>query len=92
MANNHFLASVYASRKGNSAPRALNNPLGIPATAGVQVSLPSAGCVISPLTAIQVFNGANTQTLIEVLPTGLNQPSTFYFSSETVSALSTKAV
>jgi hypothetical protein len=83
MANNHFLASVYASRKGNSAPRALNNPLGIPATAGVQVS---------PLTAIQVFNGANTQTLIEVLPTGLNQPSTFYFSSETVSALSTKAV
>jgi hypothetical protein len=90
MANNHFLASVYASKRGNGAPRPLNSPLGVPATVGVQLSLPSASCVLSPI-PVTVFNGANTQTLIEVFPTGLNQPSTSYYSSQTVAALSTLA-
>ena len=96
MANNHLLASVYASRRGNSAPRAILSPLNVPATQGVQVSFPSAGTIFYPIptgfAASNVFNGATTQTIIEVLPTGLNQPSMYYFSSETVAALDTKAI
>lgn len=96
MANNHFLASVYATRRGNSAPRAVISPVGVPANQGVQMSFPSAGTIFYPIpqgfTSSNVFNNATTQTIIEVLPSGLNQPSLYYFSSETTAALDTKAI
>jgi hypothetical protein len=92
MANNHFLAQVYGKRVGYGALKGLNNALGVPATQGVGVSLPSALCTISAAPPNTVVNGVTQVSLIEVLPTGLNQPSVFYSSAQTVAALSTLAV
>ena len=82
----HFLASIY-----QSGAYALKSPLGVPATQGVQFSIPVQGTVISPVNGSVTANGATINSVIEVLPTGLNQPKQKFFSSETVSALSTKA-
>jgi hypothetical protein len=93
MANNHFLANCYGRGVGFGRPlRGLNNALGTPATQGVGVSFPSALCSISAAPPNTVVNGVTQVSLIEVLPTGLNQPSTFYSSAQTVAALSTLAV
>jgi hypothetical protein len=92
MANNHFLAQVYGKRVGYGAFRGLNNALGTPATQGVGVSLPSALCTIFAAPPNTVVNGVTQVSLIEVLPTGLNQPSVVYSSAQTVAALSTLAV
>ena len=93
MANNHFLANVYGRAVGFGRPlRGLNNALGTPATQGIGQSFPSALCVISAAPPSTVVNGVTQVSLIEVLPTGLNQPSTFYSSAQTVAALSTLAV
>ena len=92
MANNHFLANCYGSRRGFGAIRPLNNALGIPATQGVGVSLPSSLCTISAAPPETVILGVTQISVIEVLPTGLNQPSNYFFSAQTVAALSTLAV
>lgn len=92
MANNHFLAQCYGSRIGRGQFRGLNNALGTPATQGVGVSLPSALCSISAAPPGTVVNGVTQVSIIEVFPTGLNQPSVFYSSAQTVAALSTLAV
>lgn len=92
MANNHFLANCYGSRRGFGAIRPLNNALGIPATQGVGVSLPSSLCTISAAPAGTSILGVTQISVIEVLPTGLNQPSNYFFSAQTVAALSTLAV
>lgn len=93
MANNHFLANVYGVRRGNNGGiRPLNNALGIPATQGVGVSLPSSLCTISAAPPGVVVNGVTQVAVIEVLPTGLNQPSTYYWSATPVASLSTLAV
>lgn len=82
----HFLASIY-----QSGTYALNSPLGAPAKQGVLFSIPVQSCFISPVNGTVTANGVNMQSVIEVLPTGLNQPAKKFFSSETVSALNTKA-
>lgn len=93
MANNHFLASIYGKSNGWGRPfRALNSALGVPATQGVGQSFPSALVTISAAPPNTVVNGVLQVSIIEVLPTGLNQPSTYYSSAQTVAALSTLAV
>ena len=92
MANNHFLANCYGSRRGFGAVRALNNALGTPATQGIAQSFPSSLCTISAAPPGTVILGVTQVSVIEVLPTGLNQPSNYFFSAQTVSALSTLAV
>lgn len=82
----HFLASIY-----QSGSYALKSASGLPATQGVQLSIPVQNCYISPVVGTLTANGATLQSVIEVLPTGLNQPAKKFFSSETVSALNTKA-
>lgn len=93
MANNHFLAQVYGRAVGYGRPfRGLNSAPGVPATQGVGISFPSALCTISAAAPGTVVNGVAQVSLIEVLPTGLNQPSVVYSSAQTVAALSTLAV
>jgi hypothetical protein len=93
MANNHFLAQVYGRAVGYGRPfRGLNNALGTPATQSIGISLPSALCTISAAPPNTVVNGVTQVSIIEVLPTGLNQPSVVYSSAQTVAALSTLAV
>jgi len=92
MANNQFLAQVYGKSLGYGRPiRALTSALGVPAIQSVGVSIPSALAVISAAPPNTVVNGVTQISLIEVLPTGLNQPSTFYSSAQTVAALSSLA-
>lgn len=96
MANMHFLASVYATQRGNSAPRALFS-LGtnVPANQGVLMSFPSVGTIFYPIPVGSIptnqFNGANTINVIEVLPQGLNQPSLKYYVTDSISTLDTAA-
>ena len=96
MANMHFLASIYAtSRGGNGSIRAVSSALNVPATQGLVMSFPSVGTVFYPIPVgslpSNVFNGVTTITVIEVLPQGLNQPSTKYYTDATVSTLDTAA-
>lgn len=46
---------------------------------------------IYPTTETGGINNIQMNAIIELLPSGLNQPSSKYFSAETVSALETKA-
>lgn len=95
MANMHFLASVYATQRGNSAPRGLFSSTNVPATQGVQMSFPSVGTIFYPIPVgsipSNVFNGATTVNVIEVLPQGLNQPSLKYYVTDSISTLDTAA-
>jgi hypothetical protein len=52
------------------------------ATGGVVTGLPSAGIVVSPSTA--VVNGVQSNALITLRPTGLNQINTKYLVTATV--------
>lgn len=95
MANMHFLSSIYAVKKPNAAARGLFSSGNIGATQGIQMSFPSVGTVFYPipvgLLPTNVYNGVTCTTIIEVLPQGLNQPSTLYLTADTVSTLDTAA-
>ena len=96
MANMHFLASIYGKgSSSNASARALYSAQNIPATQGLTMSFPSTGTVFYPIpvgsTPTNVFNGVTTITCIEVLPQGMNQPSTKYYTDATVSTLDTAA-
>lgn len=62
---------------------------GKPATQGVSINLPSALCMLKPAPANTVANGVTMQTIIELLPTGLqrNGQSDQYYSADTVAAI-----
>lgn len=83
----HILANVY-SRNGKD----LLLPSGAPAYQGVSVSLPVQGIRIVPLqNTSTTANGITLTTLIEVAPTGLNQPAISYGSATAVATLNTAA-
>lgn len=84
---NHFLASIYRINAQD-----LNKTTGIPATQGIPMSFPTVGTVFYPPTLGSVTaNGVTCVSVIEVLPTGLNQPSKKYYTDSTVSTLNTNA-
>lgn len=90
MANNHFITSIY-----KIGAQDLNSKTGVPALQGIQMSFPSAGVLIYPPKPSQVALAFGTVTLnsvIEVLPTGLTNPSKYYFSADTVATLNTAAI
>lgn len=83
---NHFLTSIY--RQG--AYDALT-ATGQPAYQGVPVSFPSAGTIFYAPQPAVIANGVTMNSVIEVLPTGLNQPSKKFYSADSVSTLNTAA-
>lgn len=91
MANNHFLASVY-QKDGNALNALFSTPGNvIPATMGISRSFPSAGVDIYPANDNTIANGVTMHSVIELLPTGLNQRPIRFYSDATVATLNTAA-
>lgn len=67
----------------------LKNTSGTPATQGVSINLAGALCNLKPAPANTVANNVTMLSIIELLPTGLNQLSTCYYSPDTVAQLNT---
>jgi len=67
----------------------LKNPLGTPATQGVPINLPASLCVLRPAPSNTTANGVTMQSIIDLLPSGLNQPTVSYYSADSVSTLNT---
>lgn len=86
MANNHFDIGIYRKNQYD-----LKNAAGNPATMGVLMSFPSGLIFIEPAPAGTTANGVTMQSIISLLPTGLNQPSNKYYSAVDVATLSTAA-
>lgn len=63
--------------------------IGAPATMGVLLNLPAALCIPRPAPANTVANNVTMLSIVELLPTGLNQQSTFYYVADSVATLNT---
>jgi len=87
MANNHLISSIYRIGAYD-----LSNSTGAPATQGVPHSFPSAGTIFRPAPAGTVACGVTMNSIIEVLPTGLNQNSKTYYSADSVATLNTASI
>jgi hypothetical protein len=80
-----IIASIY--RIGSNDTK---NAAGNPATQGLSNSLPSAQCTIYPVPNPGVTaNGVVMASIIKLLPSGLNQPGTLYYTADTVATLQT---
>lgn len=87
MANNHFLASIYAFQPPNGSYTYTQG------TQGVLNSFPSAGTRFYPAAAGTVASSAEVamNSVIELLPTGLNTNSFKFWTPATVTDLNTAA-
>ena len=64
--------------------------LGTPASQGVPHSLPSAQCVLYPVPYPGVTaNGVTMNSIIKLLPAGLNQPAKLYYTADSLATLQT---
>jgi hypothetical protein len=70
---------------------ALNNPNGTPATSGITYAFPVQGFLAYACPSGTVANGVTMNTIVEVLPTGLNQTSVYYYTTATVAAINSAA-
>jgi hypothetical protein len=86
MANNHFAIGIYRINQYD-----LKNPDGAPASQGILRSFPSALTQMYPAPAGTTAAGVTMQSIIELLPTGLNQPAVKYYSAADVATLNTAA-
>jgi hypothetical protein len=80
-----FLSSIYRRNAYD-----LSNAAGTPATQGVPVSFSVQGALITPVSGV-VACGVTMNSVIEVLPTGLNQPTQKFYTADTVTTLNTAA-
>lgn len=81
-----FSASIY---RINSAD--LNSGTRIPATMGIPHSFPSQGVRSYPVTGTVTANGAAMNSIIALLPQGLNQPEKLFYTPLTVAQIVTAA-
>jgi hypothetical protein len=81
---NHFLASIYRYNAYD-----VLTPAGQPAYNGVPMSFPNQGVIFYPPQPAVTANGVAMNAVIEVLPTGLNQPSKKFYTDATVATLNT---
>lgn len=80
-----IIASIY--RVGGND---LRNAAGNPATQGVPHTLPSAQCYAYPVPYPGVTaNGVTMASIIKLLPTGLNQPATLFYTADSLATLQT---
>lgn len=83
----HILSSIY--RIGDND---LKSAPSIPATQGVPHSFPTVGVRFYPITTGTVTaNGVTMNSIIALLPTGLNQPEKKFYTPTTVTDLNTAA-
>lgn len=86
MANNHFISSCYGY-----SPQENNNVIPLGGNNGALQSFPSAGTRFYPAEASSTINGVTVNSVILVLPTGLNKQGIRFYAVETVSSLNTLA-
>jgi hypothetical protein len=80
-----IIASIY-----RIGPNDTKNAAGNPATQGLPNSLPSAQCTIYPVPSPGITaNGVTMNSVIKLLPTGLTQPATLYYTADTLATLQT---
>lgn len=81
-----IIASIYRKNQYD-----LKSAIGAPATQGIDESFPGALCLFYPVppTNPVTANGVTMASIIELLPTGLNQPSTKFYTDSTVAQLQT---
>jgi hypothetical protein len=82
--NNHFSAYVYGIDAAGGSTE-------IAAAGGQLNSFPSAGTHFYPTTAVRGNAQVTCSAVIELLPTGLNQVSTKFYTDSTVATLNTAA-
>jgi hypothetical protein len=82
-----FVASIYRINQYD-----LNSAPNIPATMGVPNSFPSQGVRSYPITTAAVTaNGVVMNSIIALLPTGLNEPEEKFYTDRTVAQIATLA-
>jgi hypothetical protein len=69
----------------------LSNANGTPATSGLSYSFAVNSFIARPVEEATTANGVSMNSVIEVLPTGLNQPSVYFFTTSTVAQINTAA-
>lgn len=70
---------------------ALNNANGTPATSGIAFGFPVESFLAYPCPSGTTANGVTMNTIVEVIPTGLNQTSVYYYTTATVATLNSAA-
>ncbi len=87
MANNHFISSCYGYSNPNN-----NSVIPLGGNNGALQSFPSAGTRFYPTEAGSAISGVTVNSVIVLLPTGLNTNPLKFYAVETVTALNTLAV
>ncbi len=67
----------------------LKNADGTPATSGIVFGFPVDTFLAYPCPSGTTANGVTMNSIVEVLPTGLNQVSTYYYTTATVAQINT---
>lgn len=70
---------------------ALKNADGTPATSGIVFGFPVDSFLAYPCPSGTTANGVTMNTIVEVIPTGLNQTSVYYYTTATVATLNSAA-
>jgi hypothetical protein len=66
---------------------ALKNANGTPATSGIVFGFPVESFLAYPCASGTTANGVTMNSIVEVVPTGLNQTSVYYYTNATVAAI-----
>jgi len=69
----------------------LYNADGTPATSGIVYGFPVDSFLAYPCPSDTTANGVTMNTIVEVLPTGLNQTSNYFYTTATVATLNSAA-
>lgn len=86
-----FPASIYRYGKTDATAPFSTPGNSIPALKGIIEGFPSQGIRISPVHGTVTACGKTMAAIIEVLPSGLNQQSKYYYTSTSVADLITAA-
>lgn len=69
----------------------LVNANGTPATSGITYGFPVEGFAAYPCPSGTVANGVTMNTIVEVVPTGLNQTPVFFYTNASVATINSAA-
>lgn len=65
----------------------LKSNIGLPATMGVPLNLPAGLCTLTPVAGTVTANGVTMNTIIKLLPTGLNQQPVSYYVADSIATI-----
>lgn len=69
----------------------LVNPNGTPATSGIVYAFPAQSFLAYPVPVATTANGVSMNSIVQVLPTGLNQKAVLYYTTATVAQINAAA-